>query len=118
MQKLQNYINGKLIEPVNCQYMDNYEPATGKVYSQVPDSDIADVELAVKAAEEAFPSWSTTPYQKRSKILHKIAELIEDKYLEKLSLAESIDIGKPVHLARTLDIPRAASNFYFFLLQL
>ena len=114
MQKLQNYINGKLIEPVNCQYMDNYEPATGKVYSQVPDSDIADVELAVKAAEEAFPSWSTTPYQKRSKILHKIAELIEDKYLEKLSLAESIDNGKPVHLARTLDIPRAASNFYFF----
>lgn len=114
MQKLLNYINGALIEPVNCHYIDNFEPATGKVYSQVPDSDNDDVELAVKAAEEAFPSWSTTPYQKRSKILHKIAELIDEKYLDKLALAESTDNGKPVSLAKSVDIPRAASNFYFF----
>lgn len=114
MDNILNYVNGKLMEPVNCQYMDNYEPATGKVYSKVPDSDVEDVILAVKAAEEAFPLWSNTPYKERSKILLKIAELIETKYLDKLALAESTDNGKPVKLAKTVDIPRAASNFYFF----
>lgn len=114
MDKILNYVNGQLIEPVNCQYMDNYEPATGKVYSQVPDSDAEDVNLAVKAAIEAFSSWSNTPYKERSRILFKIAELIETKYLDKLALAESTDNGKPVKLAKTVDIPRAASNFYFF----
>ena len=114
MLKLLNYVNGQLVEPVNKQFMDNYEPATGQIYSQVPDSDDEDVELAVKSAEEAFPTWSTTPYKERSKILLKIAELIEDKYLDKLALAESTDNGKPIQLAKNVDIPRAASNFYFF----
>ena len=114
MQKILNYINGKLIEPVNCKYLDNFEPATGQAYSQVPDSDLQDIELAVQASEKAFPSWSTTSYKDRSRILFKIAELIETKYLDKLALAESTDNGKPVSLATTVDIPRAASNFYFF----
>jgi aminomuconate-semialdehyde/2-hydroxymuconate-6-semialdehyde dehydrogenase len=114
MKKLLNYINGTLIDPVNGKFIDNYEPATGKVYSLAPDSDSSDIELAVQSAENAFPSWSTTPYQKRSKILQRIANLIEDKYLDKLSLAESTDNGKPISLAQSVDIPRAASNFSFF----
>src|SRR5205807_7338074 len=68
---------------------------------------------AVAAAEKALPDWSKTPAQKRSQILLRIADLI-DRDLEKLSRAESIDTGKPVSLARSLDIPRAASNFRFF----
>lgn len=113
MKKIANYINGKLAEPVSGSYIDNYNPATGKVYSLIPDSDERDVEAAVEAAKGAFPAWSVTSKDKRSAILLEIARLIE-KNLEKLAAAESVDNGKTITLARTVDIPRAASNFHFF----
>ena len=111
--QIQNFIGGDLIAPIGGQYLDNIEPATGRPYSQVPDSDARDVELAVTAAEKAFPDWSRTPAADRSRILLCIADLI-DRDLEKFARAESIDTGKPLSLARGLDIPRAASNFRFF----
>jgi aminomuconate-semialdehyde/2-hydroxymuconate-6-semialdehyde dehydrogenase len=111
--RIRNFIDGQFIEPVGGRYLDNIEPATGKAYSQVPDSDDRDVGLAVAAAEKAFADWSRTPATERSRILLRIADLIE-RDLEKLARAESIDTGKPLSLARGLDIPRAASNFRFF----
>ncbi len=57
MLKLQNYINGELIEPLSNQYLDNYEPATGNIYCHVPDSDEKDINLAVAAARAAFEGW-------------------------------------------------------------
>ena len=111
--QIHNFIDGEFVEPVGGNYLDNIEPATGKPYSQVPDSDAADVDLAVAAAEKAFADWSRKPAAERSKILLRIADLIE-RDLEKLARAESIDTGKPLSLARSLDIPRAASNFRFF----
>src|SRR5437588_12329704 len=111
--KIPNFNDGQFVEPVGGKYLDNVEPATGKPYSLVPDSDARDVDLAVAAADKAFPSWSKTAAADRSPILLRIAELIE-RDLEKLARAESIDTGKPLSLARSLDIPRAASNFRFF----
>src|SRR3982751_349882 len=111
--QIRNFIDGKFVEPVGGKYLDNIEPATGKPYSQVADSGKEDVDLGVAAAEKVFPDWSKTPGQKRSQILLRIADLI-DRDLEKLARAESIDTGKPLSLARSLDIPRAASNFRFF----
>jgi aminomuconate-semialdehyde/2-hydroxymuconate-6-semialdehyde dehydrogenase len=113
MEKISNYIDGKHFAPVSGQWIQNYNPATGEVYSHLPDSDERDVQLAVEAAMKAFPSWSTTPAEKRSRILLRIAELIE-RDLDKLALAESIDQGKPVWLAKSVNIPRASSNFLFF----
>lgn len=113
MQKISNYINGELVAPVGNQYIDNYNPARGQVYSLIPDSDERDVEMAVKAAKAAFPAWSVTSREERSKVMMKIAELIE-RNLERLAIAESVDNGKPVSLARVVDIPRAASNFHFY----
>lgn len=113
MFKIKNYINGELIEPTSKQYIDNYNPAIGKVYSLIPDSDEKDVELATQAALKAFPSWSNTPKDERSRIMLRISELIE-KNLERFAVAESIDNGKPFSLARMVDIPRAASNFHFY----
>src|SRR3954453_18946206 len=110
---IQNFINGHFVEPVGRKYLENIEPATGKAYSKVADSDARDVDVAVAAAETAFPNWSRTSAAERSKILLRIADLIESN-LRKLARAESIDTGKPLSLARTLDIPRAASNFRFF----
>jgi aminomuconate-semialdehyde/2-hydroxymuconate-6-semialdehyde dehydrogenase len=111
--KIRNFIDGQFVEPAGGKYLDNIEPATGKAYSQVPDSDSQDVDLAVAAAEKAFSDWSKTPAAERSRLLLRIADLIEGD-LEKFARAESIDTGKPLSLARSLDIPRAASNFRFF----
>jgi aminomuconate-semialdehyde/2-hydroxymuconate-6-semialdehyde dehydrogenase len=113
MQHIQNYIDGKLLPPVSGKYLDNYCPSTGKVYSHIPDSDEKDVEQATAAAKKAFPGWSNLPKEKRSAYMLKIASLIE-KNLDKLALAESIDNGKPLKLAKIVDIPRAAANFHFY----
>jgi len=113
MQKIQNYINGELVAPVGGQYMDNIDPSRGKVYSLIPDSDEKDVEIAIKAAKAAFPSWSVTPKDVRAAYIMKIADLI-DANLERLAKAESLDNGKPLHLSKTVDIPRAAANFRFY----
>jgi aminomuconate-semialdehyde/2-hydroxymuconate-6-semialdehyde dehydrogenase len=113
MQRIPNYINGSLVPPVSNTYFDNYNPAAGKPYSQIPDSDGRDIDHAVRAAESAFPSWLVTPVQQRSKLLMKVAELIS-RNLEKLAQAETTDTGKPISLSRSIDIPRAVSNFEFF----
>jgi len=113
MFKLQNYINGTLQAPASNEYLDNFDPSTGKVYSLIPDSDERDVNQAVEAAKAAFPSWSVTPKEKRSEIILKIVDLINANY-DKLAEAESRDNGKPLWLAKKVDIARAASNFHFF----
>jgi aminomuconate-semialdehyde/2-hydroxymuconate-6-semialdehyde dehydrogenase len=113
MFKLQNYINGELVAPHSGQYIDNYDPSRGVVYSHIPDSDERDAEQAIAAAKEAFKTWSVTPKEKRSAYLLKIAAIIEEQ-LHELAVAESLDNGKPLHLAKTVDIPRAAANFHFY----
>jgi aminomuconate-semialdehyde/2-hydroxymuconate-6-semialdehyde dehydrogenase len=113
MQHIKNYINGELVEPASKAYLDNYCPSTGKIYSHIPDSDEKDVEEAYKAAKAAFKTWSITPKEKRSEYMLKISALIE-KNLDRLAMAESIDNGKPLKLAKTVDIPRAAANFHFY----
>lgn len=111
--QIQNFIGGRFVDPIGGRYLDNIEPATGKPYSQVADSDAHDVDLAVATAERAFPEWSKQPATERSRLLLRISDLIE-RDLEKFARAESIDTGKPITLARSLDIPRAVANFRFF----
>ena len=116
MFTLKNYLNGNLVAPTSGRYIDNFEPATGKKYSQLPNSNFEDVALAVKAAKYAFKDWSELSPVDRSQWLMKIAVGIENN-LNKLAMAESKDTGKPITLARTLDIPRAAANSDFLQLQ-
>jgi aminomuconate-semialdehyde/2-hydroxymuconate-6-semialdehyde dehydrogenase len=111
--RIQNFIDGAFLEPIGGRYLGNIEPATGKPYSQVADSDAREVDLAVAAAEKAFRDWSKKSAAERSRLLLRIADLIE-RDLEKFARAESIDTGKPISLARTLDIPRSIANFRFF----
>jgi aminomuconate-semialdehyde/2-hydroxymuconate-6-semialdehyde dehydrogenase len=113
MQKLANYIDGELMAPVSGKYLDNFNPAEGKVYSLVPDSDSQDVALAYQAAASAFAEWSTRTPESRAVILNKIADLV-DRDLDKLAMAESVDNGKPFKLAKALDIPRASANLRFY----
>jgi aminomuconate-semialdehyde/2-hydroxymuconate-6-semialdehyde dehydrogenase len=113
MEKLQNFINGQYVDPVNGDYIDNYEPASGKVYCQIPNSTSEDVELAVQAAEKAYPIWSKMSIQERSAIMVKLSEGIANR-MDEFVQAESRDNGKPLSLANHVDIPRAVSNFHFF----
>ena len=113
MLQIANYINGEFQPSHNNTYLDNYNPATGKVLNQFPHSDELDVVQAIQAAQKAFPSWSQSPIQKRANYLYKIAEAIEG-LAEELAEQESLDVGKPLWLAKEVDIPRSADNFRFF----
>jgi len=113
MLKIENYIGGELVAPASNEYLDNFNPATGEVYSHIPDSDERDVASAVEAAKKAFPVWSKTSAEQRHDILMRLASLIE-RDLDALAGAESIDNGKPVTQAKAVDIPRAVSNFKFY----
>lgn len=113
MRTLSNYIAGELVAPESARYLEDLEPATGQPLAKVPDSDARDIGRAVAAAAAAFPAWSGAPAAERSRVLFQIAELI-DARLEQLARDESLDTGKPLDLARSLDIPRASANFRFF----
>jgi aminomuconate-semialdehyde/2-hydroxymuconate-6-semialdehyde dehydrogenase len=113
MQKISNYINGELVEPISGAYLENFEPATGKVYSLTPDSDERDIEMAVESAKKAFPAWANKSPEERFEILMRIADLVK-RDLDFLAEAESIDNGKPKSLAKQVDIPRAVANFRFY----
>jgi aminomuconate-semialdehyde/2-hydroxymuconate-6-semialdehyde dehydrogenase len=110
---IKNYIGGEFLEPVSGKWLDNIDPTNGTVYSKIPDSSQEDVEMAYQAAEGAFEHWSNTTIDERSRIMMRIADLIENN-LDRLARAESRDNGKPLSLATSVDIPRASSNFRFF----
>uniref|UniRef100_A0A8C0MIU7 Aldehyde dehydrogenase 8 family member A1 n=1 Tax=Canis lupus familiaris TaxID=9615 RepID=A0A8C0MIU7_CANLF len=111
LMTLENFINGKFV-PCNS-YIDSYDPSTGEVYCRVPNSGKEEIEAAVEAARAAFPGWSARSPQERSKVLYRLADLLEQS-LEELAQAESRDQGKTVTLARSMDIPRAVQNVRFF----
>lgn len=111
--RLQNYIDGRLQPPSTAQYIDVFEPATGSVFAACPDSDVDDINDAFDAAHRAFPAWSALPSAERARFLNRIADLIE-QHVDEFAAAESRDSGKPVSLARSLDIPRAIANLRFF----
>lgn len=109
---IENYINGEMRASHSGAVMDNYNPASGKVYGTIPNSDAKDVAEAYAAAAAAFPVWSNTPSEERFKVLNAIAEGI-DNLRDALAMAESNDQGKPLWLAKN-EMIRAAQNFRFF----
>lgn len=113
MHRILNYIEGTFLNPSQDNWIDNICPADGEVYGQIPNSSIEDINNAYIAAKSAFPEWSQTTLEERSRILIKISELLEAN-LNRFAKAESKDNGKPISLAKSVDIPRAASNFRFF----
>jgi len=113
MEKILNYIDGEYCQPESELWMDNFNPSTGEVYAKIANSGKDDVERAYRAAAAAFKNWSTTTLEERSAILLRIADLI-DAQMDKLAEAEAQDNGKPLSLARKVDIPRASANFRFF----
>ncbi|GJQ30013.1 MAG: 5-carboxy-2-hydroxymuconate semialdehyde dehydrogenase [Phycisphaerae bacterium] len=113
MERIANFIANEFDEPASRDYLDVIEPATGGVYARVPMSDAEDVNRAAATARAAFPAWASTPAAERSRLLLRLADLIEAN-LEQLAQAESRNCGKPIALARGVDIPRSAANMRYF----
>jgi aminomuconate-semialdehyde/2-hydroxymuconate-6-semialdehyde dehydrogenase len=110
---LANLIDGRLQAPRANQWLDVYEPATGKAFAQCPDSSPLDAHAAVDAAARAAATWAATPVDQRAQLLQRLADLVEAR-LGEFAVLESRDSGKPLSLARSLDIPRAVSNLRYF----
>lgn len=113
MEMIRNYIGGEFVEPSSGEYLDNFDPSRGKVYSKVPQSDGEDIKKAIAAAQEAFPSWARLKKGDRAELLQRLSQKILDN-IESLATDESLDTGKPLSLTTKLDIPRSARNFSFF----
>jgi aminomuconate-semialdehyde/2-hydroxymuconate-6-semialdehyde dehydrogenase len=113
MHTVLHHIGGVSVEPRSGRYLENVEPATGACYGRIADGDAEDIAAAVDAARTAFEAWSTTPAHERSRLLLRVADAIE-RDLDAFALAECEDTGKPLNLARSLDIPRAVANLRFF----
>ncbi len=110
---IRNYINGEFVDALSGHKINNFEPATGKVYTTLPSSSVADVDKAVQAARKAFPFWSQLTINERSQYLRKLSQAI-DEHLELLAQAETLDNGKPLKISQGVDIPRSSYNFRFF----
>jgi aldehyde dehydrogenase len=108
-----NFIGGTWVAPVSGEYFDNISPVNGKVFTQAARSGKADIDLAIDAAEQAFPAWSKSAVTYRSNILLKIAQRIEDN-LEYLAVVETIDNGKPVRETLAADLPLVVDHFRYF----
>jgi len=113
LTRLANLIDGRLVPPQTDHWLDVFEPATGEVFAECPDSAAADVVAATDAAQRAASGWAATPVEQRARLLQRLADLIEAR-LDAFAALESRDSGKPVRLARSVDIPRAVSNLRFF----
>lgn len=113
MQEVLNYINGRLRPARSGAWLDDHAPAEGRVFARIADSGPEDVEDAVQAAQEALPHWIALGRLGRHDALMRVAALVE-RDLEEFARAESRDNGKPVGLAREVDIPRAIANLRFF----
>lgn len=112
-QTLANLIDGRAQAPRAGRYLDVFEPAVGAVFARCPDSDASDVDAAVAAARTAAAGWAATAPERRAQHLNRLADLVE-RELDTLAELESRNSGKPVALARSLDIPRAVANLRFF----
>lgn len=113
MIKILNFIGGEFVPSLNGRFLDNFDPARGEKYSLVPDSGSDDIEMAVSSAEKALTGWSQSPVAERAAILNRIADFIK-RDAAALAEAESRDNGKPITLAKALDIPRSESNLRYF----
>ncbi|MFP5374178.1 MAG: aldehyde dehydrogenase family protein, partial [Gammaproteobacteria bacterium] len=111
--RLEHWIDGKPCAPAGGGWREAFDPATGRAHAEVADGDARDVELAVAAARRAFPAWSALRNSERARWLERLAQALEDR-LEAFAHAEVRDGGKPVKLAREVEIPRAVANLRFF----
>jgi betaine-aldehyde dehydrogenase len=111
--RLQNFINGELVDAKSGRFSDVIDPCTGAVYLQAPISGAEDVDTAYAAAAAAFESWGRTTPGERANLLLKVADAIEAR-ADEINEAECLNTGKPRARMAEDETPVAADHFRFF----
>lgn len=111
--RYENFIGGRWVPPVQGQYFVNYSPIDGSRIAEVPRSTAEDVDLALDAAQAAFPEWSRTSAAARSNLLLKLADITE-QHLPFLAAVETVDNGKPIRETLNADLPLVVDHFRYF----
>ena len=113
-KRYQLFIGGQFVEPKSGKYFNSVNPATGKTHAKIAKAGEADVDLAVKSAREAYRKvWSKTSPTERSKMLFRIARMIQERARE-LAILETMDGGKPIKESRDIDLPLVAAHFFYY----
>jgi aldehyde dehydrogenase (NAD+) len=107
------FINGEFVRPKSKKYFDTLNPATGEIISKIAEANKKDIDFAVKSARIAFKSWSELHPKERGKYIFRIARMIQERAKE-FAVIESLDGGKPIRESRDIDIPLAASHFFYY----
>ncbi|WP_019153463.1 aldehyde dehydrogenase family protein [Robertmurraya massiliosenegalensis] len=109
------YINGEFVESKSQKTFDSYNPATGEVLAAVFEAEAEDIDLAVKAARQAFDEgpWSKMSAAERSRLMYKLADLMEE-HREELAQLETLDNGKPIRETTNADIPLAIEHMRYY----
>ncbi|MEO3797287.1 gamma-aminobutyraldehyde dehydrogenase [Nonomuraea sp. B10E15] len=111
--RLQNYVNGELVDAKSGRFSDIIDPCAGEAYVQAPVSGQDDVDAAFAAAAAAFESWGRTTPGDRANLLLKVADAIEAR-ADEINEAECRDTGKPRARMAEDETPVAADHFRFF----
>jgi len=108
------FINGKFVAPRSGKYFSTINPATEQTLASVAQAGTEDVQLAVKAARNAYDKvWSKMPARERGKYIYRIARMIQEKSRE-LAVIETLNGGKPIRESRDVDVPLAANHFFYY----
>lgn len=108
-------IDGQWIESASGKTFETFNPSRGSVLAQVAEGEREDINRAVAAARKAFERgmWPRLTFAQRGRLLWKLADLIEQN-ADELALLETLDNGKPIKYARSIDVPQAADHFRYF----
>src|SRR6266403_4227929 len=109
------FVGGKWLNSASGKAFETINPATGEVICQVAEGDKADVDKAVKAARKAFEEgpWPKMSAAERGRLLHKLADLIEQNR-EELAALESLDNGKPYRDSFNIDLPLTVKCYRYY----
>ncbi|WP_077619189.1 aldehyde dehydrogenase family protein [Bacillus sinesaloumensis] len=109
------YINGEFVESASGKTFESYNPATGEVLATVSEAGPEDIDRAVKAARKAFDEgpWSKMTAAQRSRIMYKLADLME-LHKDELAQLETLDNGKPIRETSNADIPLAIEHMRYY----
>jgi aldehyde dehydrogenase (NAD+) len=108
------FINGEFVKPSSGKYFSTINPATEEKLAEIAEANQKDVDLAVKAARDAYENvWSKMSGQERGKYIFRIARLIQERARE-FAVIESLDGGKPIRESRDVDVPLAANHLFYY----
>ncbi|MGC3859583.1 aldehyde dehydrogenase family protein [Micromonospora chersina] len=108
------FVDGKFVDPTDGGSFKSINPASEEVLAEIAEAGSQDVDLAVRAAREAYEKvWGPMPGRDRAKYLFRIARIIQERSRE-LAVLESLDNGKPIKESRDVDVPLVAAHFFYY----